>query len=165
MGRMQYNSSADRRWQNRYERIKERKENVFDAETPREARRREKKTLYNTANINVERIVPDKVAVLCTSQNQVRRLYRAVAKRTPEYTRWRSEDRLVEDYCYCISDPAVGIISDGNFFLEEWTIRVESKQYYIFNGFTIIDFCELLPVKDLGRVHVSEDPLESLFGI
>lgn len=164
MARKQYNSAADRRWQNRYERIKERKENVFDVETPREARRREKKTLYRTANIDANRLIPDKVAVLCTSPNQVRQLYYAIERLHPEYTRWRSVSGLEDSFYFC-NEPAVGLITEDYFFAEEIAIRVEQKQYYISRGFEIIDFCELLPVKDLGSVRAEPEMVEFLLGI
>ena len=164
MGRKQYNSAADRRWQQRYQRIQERKENVFDIETTREGRRREKKTLYRTTRIDIERLIPNKIAVLCTSPNQVRQLYYAVSKWKPEYTSWRSADGLEDTFYFC-DDASVGIITDDNSFFETTDMRVESKRYFIAHGFEIIDFYELLPVKDLGKVKESHESVGFLLGI
>lgn len=164
MRRKQYNSAADRRWQQRYQRIQERKENVLDIETPREERRRMRATMYRTGQIDIKRIVPNRVAVLCTSVQQVRQLYMAVEKQNPEYTRWRSVSGLEDSFYFC-TDAAIGIITEDYPFFEETTIRVEPKQYYMSRGFEVIDFCELLPVKDLGRVQVEPEMMEFLLGI
>lgn len=164
MGKSQHNSAADRRWQQRYQRIQERKENVFDIETPREERRREKRTLYRMSRIDIERMKPNKIAVRCTSPNQVRQLYYAVSKWRPEYTRWRSAEVFEDSFYFCI-DATVGIITDSNPFFVTTEIRVDSKRYFIANGFEIIDFCELFPVKDLGEVRVGPESVEFLLGI
>ena len=164
MGRRQYNSAADRRWQQRYQRIQERKDSAPDTGTARDERRREKRTLYKTSQIDIERMSPNKTAVLCISPIQVRQLYYAVSRWRPEYTKWGSVEWLEERFYYC-SDATVGIITDNDLFFETTEIRIDSKRYFIAKGFEIIDFCELLPVKDLGEVRVGPESVEFLLGI
>ena len=164
MGRKQYNSVADRRWQQRYQRIQERRESAPDFETSREERRRLKATMYRASGIDAGKLIPNKVAVLCTSAQQVRQLYLAVEKKYPRYTRWRSMSGL-EDSFYFYGDAAVGIVTEDYPFFEETTIRVEPKRYFMSRGFEIIDFGELIPVVDLGEVRGSSDSVESLLGI
>lgn len=163
MGKKQYNSAADRRWQQRYQRILERKENTLDIATPRDERRRAKKTLYRTDQIDIEKLVPNKVAVLCTSQKQVRQLYWAVEKWRPEYTIWRSIGSLEDSFCFC-DNAAVAIVTEDYAFFEETTIKIESRQYFDRKSFKVIDFCELLPVIDLGDIFQDELSLDLLFG-
>lgn len=164
MGKRQYNSSADRRWQQRYQRIQERKESSFDFETPREERRKAKRTLYRMSGLDVDRVVQGNVAVLCNSPEEVRRLYRAVELKKPEYTRWRSEEGLIDSLYFC-PEPAVAIVTEDYAFFEETSIRIDSKRYFISKGFEIVDFAELTPVVDLGEFRCSSDPVESLLGI
>lgn len=164
MGRKQYNSATDRRWKQRYQRIQERKENALDIATPREERRRARKTLYKTDRINIEKMIPNKVAVLCTSQKQVRQLYWAVEKWRPEYTRWRSIHSMEGSFCFC-DNAAVAIVTEDYPFFEETAIRIEPRQYFDKRAFEIIDFCELLPVIDLGEVRGSPETVDFLLGI
>ena len=87
MAKMKYNSASDRRFQQRYQRIQERKESALYVEDSRKARRIEKKTMYQIQNINIERMEPDKVAVRCSSPVQIKRLFLAAERNNPEYTR------------------------------------------------------------------------------
>ena len=164
MGRQKYNSAADRRWQQRYERIRARKEDVFDVETPREERRREKKTLYKAENIDIKRMVPNKVAVLCTSPKQIRQLYWAVEKWNPEYTKWQSASGIESTFYFC-NEPTVGIIEEHGPLFEVNDIRIDTKRYFIAKGFEVIDFYELLPVRDLGKVRAEPEMVGFLLGI
>lgn len=164
MGKRQYNSAADRKWQQRYQRIQERKENSFDFETPREERRKAKRTLYRMSGLDVDRMVQGNVAVLCNSPEEVRKLYRAVELKRPEYTRYISEDELVYSLYFC-TEPAVAIVTEDYAFFEETSIKTSSKRYFISKGFDIVDFAELTPVVDLGEFRGSSDPVESLLGI
>lgn len=165
MAKRQYNSAADRKWQQRYQRILERRESVADFESPREERRREKKTLYRIENIDVQRVVPDKVAVICSSISQVRKLYLAIEKSSPEYCYWRSLSSIEDGYRYYVSEPAIGIITEDCGFFEATRIRVDSMSYFISKGFEIISFSDLLPVRDLGRVQRSTETVDFLLGV
>lgn len=164
MAKMKYNSASDRRFQQRYQRIQERKESALCVEDSRKARRIEKKTMYRTGNINIQRMEPDKVAVRCSSLTQLRRLFLAVERNTPEYIRWTPLS-IIEDGFHFLSIPCVGLITEDYAFFEEIRIKVDEERYFLSKGFEIIDFYEILPVKDLGNVRKSSETVDFLLGI
>lgn len=164
MAKMKYNSASDRRFQQRYQRIQERKESAMYVEDSRKARRIEKKTLYRIENINIQRMEPNKVAVRCSSLTQLSRLFMAVERNTPEYTRWKSLPLLKDGFNF-FYNPCVGLITEDYAFFEETSIRIDEEQYFLHKGFEVLDFCELLPVKDLGSVKVSPETVDFLLGI
>lgn len=164
MAKMKYNSASDRRFQQRYQRIQERKESALYVEDSRKVRRLEKKTMYRIENINIQRMEPNKIAVRCSTLTQLRRLFLAVEKGTPEYTKWRSLLSL-DDSFYFYSNPCIGLITEEYAFFEETNIRVDEEQYFLYKGFEIVDFCELLPVIDLGNVRKSSETVDFLLGI
>lgn len=164
MAKMKYNSASDRRFQQRYQRIQERKESALDVEDARKARRLEKKTMYRIENINIQRVEPNKVAVRCSSLTQLRRLFLAVERNTPEYTKWKPLS-IIEDGFRFFSIPCVGLITEDYVFFGETSIRIDEERYFLSKGFEIIDFCELLPVKDLGNVRKSAETVDFLLGV
>lgn len=171
MARKQYNSAADRRWQQRYQRIQERKDSAPDIETPREERRRRerkhKKVQYTSNRINVELIIPDKAAFICENTSQIRQVYNAVRSKLPGYTSFMTCDELEMGFYFGTGTPmAIGIAT-----MEVWyggretRLRVESVSFFERLGFEINEFYRLLPVKDLGKVKESPESVEFLLGI
>lgn len=164
MAKMKYNSASDRRFQQRYQRIQERKESALYVEDSRKARRIEKKTMYRTQNINIERMEPNKVAVRCSSPVQIKRLFLAAERYNSDYTRFRSLQTYVDGFIL-FTNPCIGLATEGYAFFEDTFIRLEEERYFLSKGFEVIDFCELLPVKDLGNVRKSAETVDFLLGI
>lgn len=164
MAKMKYNSASDRRFQQRYQRIQERKESALYVEDSRKARRIEKKTMYRIQNINIERMEPNKVAVRCSSPVQIKRLFLAAERYNPGYTRFRSLQAYVDGFIL-FTNPCIGLATEDYTFFEDTFIRLEEERYFLSKGFEVIDFCELLPVKDLGNVRESSETVDFLLGI
>ena len=142
MAKMKYNSASDRRFQQRYQRIQERKESALDIEDSRAARRREKKTMYRIQNINIERMKPDKVAVRCSSPAQIKRLFLAAERYNRAYTMYKSMASFVDSYTF-YHNPCVGLITEDYAFFEDTNIRIDEERYFLYKGFEIVDFCAL----------------------
>lgn len=171
MARKQYNSTADRRWQQRYQRIQERKDSMPDFETPREERRRcqrkHKQVQYISNRINVDMIIPDKTAFICENTSQIRQVYNAVRSKLPGYTQFTTCDWLETGFYFCEGDStAIGIVTMEMWYGgRETRLSVESVSYFERLGFEIMEFYRLLPVKDLGKVKESPESVEFLLGI
>lgn len=164
MAKMKYNSASDRKFQQRYQRIQERKESALYVEDSRKARRIEKKTMYRIQNINIERMEPNKVAVRCSSPVQIKRLFLAAERYNPDYTRFRSLQTYVDGFIL-FTNPCIGLSTENYTFFEDTFIRLEEELYFLSKGFEVIDFCELLPVNDLGNVRESSETVDFLLGI
>lgn len=171
MARKQYNSAADRRWQQRYQRIQERKDSVPGIETPREERRRRerkhKQIQYVSNRINVEMIIPDKTAFICENTSQIRQVYSAVRSKLPGYTPFTTCDELEMGFYFGTGAPmAIGIVTREMWYGDrETSLSVELVSYFERLGFEIMEFYMLLPVKDLGKVKESPESVEFLLGI
>lgn len=171
MARKQYNSAADRRWQQRYQRIQERKDSMPDYETPRgERRRRERKNKqiqYTSNRINVDIIIPDKTAFICENETQIRQVYNAMRSKRPEYVPFLTSDELEMSFYFGTGAPmAIGIVTREMWYgIRETSLSVELVSYFERLGFEIMEFYRLLPVKDLGKVKESPESVEFLLGI
>lgn len=163
MGKKQYNSAADRRWQQRYQRIQDRKENVFDVETPRDERRRQKRTLYNLKNINIDRLLNEKVAVVCTTIEQARKIVIKAQSKAPSKCAFWIET-LPEMYSICDGVIALGIFTSSYWFGESESLTCEAPAWFERKGYEMIDFYDLMPVVDLGDIFQGEPSLDLLFG-
>lgn len=164
MARSQYNSVADRKFQQRYQRIQERKESMWDIETPRDERRRQKRTQYKQPQINIDPLVNQRIAVLCNTSIQIRQIYNALTRFNAAYTTWTTVSSL-EVAIARIGVVAVGLIESEWFFEEGTVIRALSEQDFRNKGYEIISFHELVPVRDLGRVKESAETIDFLLGI
>ena len=171
MARKQYNSTSDRRWQQRYQRIQERKDSMPDFETPRDERRRrerkQKRVQYVSKPINVDMIIPNKTAFICESASQIRQIYNAMRSKHPEYTPFPTSDEL--EMCFYFGtgeDSAIGVVTREMWYGgRETSLKVETVSYFARLGFEIMEFYRLLPVKDLGKVAESPESVEFLLGI
>lgn len=162
MGKKQYNSAADRRWQQRYQRIQERKDSGWDIETPRSERRRQKRTLYNLRNINIDRLLNEKVAVVCTNIEQARKLVKKAQNDAPNRCSFWI-DTLTEMFAICDGVVAFGICTTDYWFGESESLRCETVGWFERKGYEIVDFYELMPVIDLGDICIDESSLDLLF--
>lgn len=162
MGKKQYNSAADRRWQQRYQRIQERKDFVRDVETPRSERRRQKRTLYNLKNININRLLNEKVAVVCTTIEQARKVITKAQSVAPNRCAFWIET-LQEMFSICDGVIALGIHTTDYWFGESENLKCETVAWFERRGYEIIDFYELMPVVDLGDICHDESSLNLLF--
>lgn len=165
MSRKQYNSAADRKWQQRYQRIQARKDDALDIETPRDERRRQKRTLYAASRLNIGRIVESKVAVVCKNEGQVRQVYSRIAQEYPQYTRWVFSDAIPNAYSLFKENTAMAIVTEDSWFGNETFIKFDAKSSFQRMGFEIIEFYDLLPVIDLGKVCESSESVEFLLGL
>lgn len=165
MGKMKYNSSADRKMQQRFRRIQERKEDFFDIETPRDERRRLKKTLYACSMLNVERLIYESVAVVCRSELELRRVYTRIHDEYPQYTKWIFSDAVHLTYNNFGDNSAIAIVTEDSWFGSGTYVRFDSKQTFERMGFEIVYFADLLPVRDLGKIRESTESIDSLLGL
>ena len=171
MARKQYNSAADRRWQQRYQRIQDRKDSMPDYETPRDERRRrerkQRRVQYVSKPINVDMIIPDKTAFICESASQIRQVYNAMRSKRPEYVPFLTSDELEMSFYFGTGAPmAIGIVTREMWYGgRETSLSVELVSYFERLGFEIMEFYRLLPVKDLGKVKESPESVEFLLGI
>lgn len=171
MARKQYNSTADRRWQQRYQRIQERKDSMPDFETPRDERRRrerkQRRVQYVSKPINVDMIIPDKTAFICENTSQIRQVYNAMQSKRPEYAPFLTSNELEMNFYFGTGAPmAIGIVTREMWYGgRETSLSVELVSYFERLGFEIMEFYRLLPVKDLGKVKESPESVEFLLGI
>ena len=171
MARKQYNSAADRRWQQRYQRMQERKGSAPDIETPREERRRRerkhKQVQYVSNRINIGMIIPDKTAFICENTSQIRQVYNAMRSKRPEYVPFLTSNELEMSFYFGTGAPmAIGIVTREMWYGgRETSLSVELVSYFERLGFEIMEFYRLLPVKDLGKVKESPESVEFLLGI
>ena len=170
MARKQYNSAADRRWQQRYQRIQERKDSAPDFETPRDERRRrgrkQRRVQYVSKPINVDMIIPDKTAFICESASQIRQVYNALRSKHPEFTPYTSDELEMCFYFGTGEVTAIGVVTREMWYGgQETSLKVDTVSYFTRLGFEIMEFYRLLPVKDLGKVKESPESVEFLLGI
>lgn len=165
LGKMKYNSSADRKMQQRYQRIQARKEDFWDIETPRSERRRQKRTLYACSLLNVERLLYENIAVVCRSESELLRVYNKIHDEYPQYTRWVFSDALQYTYALYKEESAMAIVTEDSWFGSGTFIKFDSRQAFERMGFEIVYFGDLLPVRDLGRFRESSDSIDYLLGL
>lgn len=165
MGKMKYNSSADRKMQQRYQRIQAKKDGFWEVETPRDERRRQKRTLYASSMLNVERLLYESIAVVCRSELELRSVYNKIQDKCPQYTRWVFSDAIQYTYALYKEESAVAIVTEDSWFASETFVKFDSRQAFERMGFETVYFADLLPVRDLGRFCESSESIDSLIGL
>lgn len=165
MSRKQYNSAADRKWQQRYQRIQARKDDSWDIETPRDERRRQKRTLYAASRLDISRMIDSKVAVVCKTESEVRRVYAKINQEYPQCTRYIFSDIPQEAYNIYRENTAMAVVTEDTWFGNDTFLKFDAKSSFQRMGFEIIEFYDLLPVIDLGKVCESSESVEFLLGL
>lgn len=151
----QYNSSADRRWQQRYQRVQERKDANWDYYQDKRDRKkmRTKKPFVFDCGFDVERIGVDKTAVVCRSFREVQEVVHKINKLHPEWCLIGDPIDLWTTYGPCVT---FGTYSTDYYFFEGRFVRVETENSHKFDGFRFLEFYECCPVKDLGAIEQSD---------
>lgn len=165
MGKMKYNSSADRKMQQRYQRIQAKKDDLREVETPRDERRRQRRTLYESSMLNINRMIRESVAVVCRSELELRSVYNKIHDECPQYTRWVFSDAIQYTYALYKEESAAAIVTEDSWFASETFVKFDSRQAFEKMGFEIVYFADLLPVRDLGRFRESSDSIDYLLGL
>lgn len=160
----QYNSAADRRWQQRYQRIVERKEANWDYDQAKRERRKNNK-IYVSSGFNPDRLFQGKVAVVCSSERQIRQVLSETNKKYPYVCSYTAN---VSDIIFNMYGPTVafGVCKRDRFYFDESPyLKIDSPQFFENAGFTVVDFYDCCLVKDLGGLDPEFDMLEMLFEI
>ena len=152
----QYNSSADRRWQQRYQRVQERKDANWDYYQDKRDRKkmRTKKPFVFDRGFDVERIGVDKTAVVCRSFREVEEVVHKIKKSHPE---WGLVGEPID--LWTMYGPSVTFgtyLTESYFLYGNRFVMVETENYHKFGGFRFLEFYECCPVKDLGEINQSD---------
>ena len=152
-----FQSASDRRWQQRYESILIRKENEIEQEDSRKQRRKDKRNTVVTCNLDLSRMIGQRIAVICTSIEQIKLINKAAARRTD------CDIYPLEDYeistLWSRHGPAVGI------FIEDYWFGycVKGAPISAIKSYECIAYCDLIPVRDLGAIYANKDGIGALF--
>ena len=163
MGR-KYNSSSDRRWEQRYQRIQDKKESQLDCPSVRSKRREENRKARRAKlpALNIGRVVSGYDAVICSSRSQLDTLVEVI-KRHFGY-----EVGIIgirNDLQFGIEKFVVRVAMDYNWLNWVPVITIDNFELFSNTAFRLVDYYDLLPVNDLGKVQKSPDSVENLLGL
>lgn len=155
-----YMSAADRRWAERYERVKSvREANDFYLQAKKERRTRTRKCVANHARYGfwAPEMIGGKLAVTCHSREQVHEVVSWLVQRCPSDT---IAPKLSEiDSAIYESGVTVGIVSRvATWFFEGMTeIVLSPSGYFEHDMYVVDDFFDHVPISDLGNISDEMD--------
>ena len=163
----QYNSSADRRWKQRYQRICDQKEYQLDFPSARSKRREEgaKAKRIGLPPLDISRVISGYDAVVCASETQLDTLIRVIKR---HYNNNIDVIGFRGDLQFNIKKFVVRVCMDYNWLDCRLVIAVDHFELFSngsFDSFRLVDYYDLLPVNDLGKVQKSLDSVENLLGL
>lgn len=139
-GRM---SKSDHRWLERYKRIIQKKEDDWVYLEQKSQQKKDRQTVDLTMLVGMEKVV-----VVCETKSQIRLLLKSVSKQFPDkYIPQGAIDR-------CCMYPGIAFdlkLGSTDFIDMNWPYRYESY------GYTIVNFADLIPVRDLGAFDCDTD--------
>lgn len=163
MGKAKYNSASDRRWQQIFMRIQERKENNRDYDEEKRKRKnanRKNKGFYRPCGFIPDSLFTGKNAVVCKSKAQLREVFNEAYKKYPAYVRhWD----LVNTDVLWNSYSCNGVVTVGVCEMEDWWVferaylSVGDQKFFESRNYNIVDFYDCCPVQDLGDIRGAGD--------
>ena len=154
-----FQSAADRRWQQRFERIMERKTCEFDSNESRKERRKARgkyKIGEGNIGVNISFLDYELIAVTCTSYNQLVSVYNTVKREMPHLIPGWDENSCKVLWTWY--QPVTLGLYDGWLF-------VDRESFFSRVGYKIITFDEIRTIKDLGKIKTNDAELNGLLGL
>lgn len=164
MAKRQFNSHADRRLIQHFQRVQAKKEANWDYDQSKRERKKTKpRYQIGRSRFRIEMLESCDVAVACRSRRELAEVFYAITKAKDKiYTIEINEERVWAEY-----GPLVYV---SLYKYPDWASMLpiamwgSELEYFIDNGYSVREFFECCEVKDLGEIP-DGCSLDSLFSI